>query len=160
MRAVPKRGLLTDALFDYLEGNISAVGEQIAVGDHLVPRAAGWSSQQPGQGRYIASTVLRTEDATTRDVETLRSRHSTWICRYSVRHIGGARGQVDYVADGVRQLLVDFSRAVPSLELGGTWVIAESIFTRLGSVTSEAPTDFPTFAINDTLEVWIGRQER
>ena len=152
------RGPLTDLLVDHLLAHSLITGSGVIVGDAVVDPRAGWTGTQPGQGDYVASVVVSTGEASRRDVDTVRSRHESWVCRYGIKSIGGARQQADYTADRARAAVLDLPRI--EYDFGTRWRLADIVFSRLAPVEVGGPTDAPNFAVNDVVELWVDRDAR
>lgn len=154
---VPERGRITDALIAYLRGH-AAIGEfGLLIGDGDPPDEAGWPAGTPQEGAFVASSTVRTAPAVPLHREGVRSRHSSWRCRYGLRTIGGVRAQADAAADVVRLAVAayrDLAIETPS----GNWDVQDAVFEQLGGVDPQGTQDQTrTWQVDDVVDLWIVR---
>lgn len=146
---MPDRGPITDVLVEHLTTTLEP---GILVGDGVRKPASGWSGGQPGQGNFVPSVLVATLDGLPNFRDTIRDRHSSWKLIYRLGTAGGVRKQADDAADAVRAATL----ALPRDALGG-WKIVDVVFSRQAPVEPQAPTDHPTFLVNDQVEIWLER---
>lgn len=146
---LPERGPITDALVAHL----AALEPDILVGDGVRPPASGWVGGLPGQGLFKASVLVATLDGVPNMRETVRDRHSSWKLLYRLGTAGGVRKQADDAADAVRARVLSMPRnaVVPG------WKLVDIVLNRQAPVEPQAPTDHPTFLVNDQVEIWLER---
>lgn len=150
---MPPRGPLTDQLVTLLALDDGLDTAGIVAGDHTRPPEAGWSGTQPGQGQFIASVEVATGEATPHFRETVRSRHTSWQMTYHLRVIGATRSQADHAADKVREACLAF----PQGEYAPGWKVIAVVIPRQAPIRKENPTDHPTFAVDDVVQLWVER---
>lgn len=155
MKDLPERGRLTDQLLAYLRGHQALLDWGMVVGDGDPPKEAGWSGGQPGVGQFVASATVRTAQAVPLHRETVRSRHSSWRCRYGVRSVGALRSHADHAADLTRAALSDF-RDLPMQGPAG-WRIQDAVYESLGGVEKRGAGDNATWDVDDVVDLWVVR---
>lgn len=155
---LPYRGVLTDALVDYLTEAQPLADATILVGDGLVHPDAGWNGT-PGQKHYVRSLTLFTAAATPVPApESLRGRHTSWLCDYTVLLTAGERTHADNGADIARNTLAGFRAKVGELEMGDyVWKLADCYFAALAPVVADHRTEPPTWLVRDTFTVRLER---
>lgn len=155
MKDLPERGRLTDQVIAYLKAHQELKDWGLVVGDGDPPSNAGWSGSQPGVGRFQASTTVRTSQAVPLHRENVRSRHSSWRCRYGIRTIGALRSHADHAADLTRAALTDF-RDLPMDGPAG-WKVQDAVFESLGGVEKRGSGDGATWEVDDVVDLWVVR---
>lgn len=122
-------GALTDAII----AQLTATGELI--GDGVAPADGGWLKGQPNQSVFAPYTVLVSTGANVM-INDLDG-NLDWTVNFNLRHFGGSRKQVDWIANKTR-IAVD---AGPNNLLHSTFGTVEVFkitaiqWQNLGSVT-------------------------
>lgn len=155
MNEVPERGQLTDQMLAYLSGHTGVTGFPLLVGDNDPPFEAGWTGAQPGVGDFTASVTVRTGNAVSLHRDTVRSRHSSWRCRYGIRTVGAVRSQADAAADVARAALVAFRDVAVAGPSG--WHLQDAVYESFGGVEKRGTGDNATFEVDDTIDLWVVR---
>jgi hypothetical protein len=149
--------VLTDNLVEYLELSAELASSRILVGDGKVHPDAGWNGT-PGEKDYVRSMTVFTAPANPAGAESLRGRHTSWLCDYTVLFTGGGRTNVDNGADIGRNVLAGFESAVTQLEMGDyVWKIADAFFSQLSPVTEDQRTTPSTWLVRDTFTIRLER---
>jgi hypothetical protein len=129
-------GALTDAILTQL----ATSGELI--GDGIAPLDGGWLQGQPNQSIFVPYTVL-VSNGSNPVIDGLDG-NLDWAVNFSLRHFGGARKQVDWVANKTR-VAID-ANGLHKSTFGTTQVykIIDIQWQNLGSV-SRVDTVNPAF---------------
>lgn len=156
---LPHRGVLTDALVDYLREHPALADANILVGDGRPQPGAGWNGT-PGKSDYIRSLLVSTRPAQPGSLDSLKSRHASWAVHYGLLVVGGDRSQADHGADVVRNAVVGFPASVGyAVEMGeNSWRIADCHFEVLAPVTVDQRTTPPTWLVSDDLVLLLARK--
>lgn len=145
------RGLLTDALLDYLESETS---NGLLVGDGMAPLDGGWTGGEPGKGDFVPYVVLSTGPAQKQSRDPLGGmENSSWLATYTTKHVGALRQQTDWAADQVRKAMVKFRPA--HIDLDGDWAIVQTTYPQLGAISRNDAVDPPYWELVDNLSVWL-----
>lgn len=155
MTRIFSRGLLTDLVLDHLSTMLGVAGPLI--GDAIAPLEGGWTGGQPGQGKFIAYSVLTPGTASHRERDPLGVDDTSWSASFSLRHVGGNRQQVEWAGDKTREAL-SLLRKVP-LSLDGPWRLLQPRFETLGAVSRNDSTDPPYWESADTVVLWLEREQ-
>ncbi|MEO6203991.1 MAG: hypothetical protein ABIO67_01205 [Mycobacteriales bacterium] len=148
------RGVLTDAVLFQFNASDKLSDAGVLVGDGAVPEEAGWPGGQSNIGVFVASVTLDTLEASPRDRDSVRSRHSSWACNYGLKSQGASRTQCDGTADMARNVL----RGQEGELFGPGWVITNVVFTRLGPVVVNRGSDPFIYEVSDVVSVWVDRE--
>lgn len=152
MGRVPSRGALTDLLLGWLRD-----GGAFPVGDGIAPREGGWSGGQPGSGTFAAYAVLGVSAGTPNLTEPVGDTNSSWSMGYTLRGVGMARGQAEWVCDQTRGMLADLLDGVKYVDLDGRWRLQRVVFSALGAVTRNDSVDPPYWECQDVFALWLDR---
>ena len=145
------RGVLTDAILDYLGTALDDTG--ILIGDGIAPKQGGWSGGEPGVGDFVPYVVLTTGPAQKQARDPLARENTSWLATYTTRHVGALRQQTDWCADKVREALVEYRPKL--LHLDSKWSVVQTTYPSLGPITRNDTTDPAYWELVDNVSVWL-----
>lgn len=158
------RGVITDALLDYMVAELAELALPILVGDGEKPTGtadapviAGWVGGVPGQGEFNAFVTVATATATPvpGEKQRLSGQHGSWSLGYVFKHYGGSRTQTDWCADKIRNVVVGFdTRDLPE-DFG--WSVESVIYPSLGPAQRNDQITPPEWSLQDAAGIQITR---
>lgn len=155
-RPLPERGPLTSWLLTRIGDQLEEAGQLL--GDGVAPPEGGWTQGQPGQGDFIAYSVLMGGAATAGQPQTLGGSVDSdgWMLRYTLRSVGAVREQADWAGDAVRAAWHGLEST--TMLLGpAKWQVHVPAVTSMGQPVRNDAVQPPLWEVTDEVSLRLDR---
>lgn len=147
-----QRGSITSHLIGVLET------ANLPVGDNTVPTDAyGWQGEPNADGSTFIPWMSLNAGVAQPGNGPFAASAADWKLPYTVNYAAVSRAQLDWLADKMRDVLVNTERTTVTT-LQGTWKFVQVRCTAVGA-TNRVGNPFPDyFTEADLFEVWISKE--
>jgi hypothetical protein len=125
----------------------------VVVGDGVAPAAVGWSAGTPNIASFVGYSVFSFNGASPTNPDIFKA-EPEWQTNWMLRHYGGSRQQVDWVADQVRASVVGVLKETFGTE---PFKVIGVIWSQLGGVSRNDQVDPPYWQAQDVFALLASR---